>query len=181
MLEVEVKIKTDIEEMERRLSSLGFNKGASVYEKDIYYNGDTFDLRESDEALRIRKHTDLDSGVTCFILNHKGPRIDDVSMTREETEYEVEEPSNENILEYEGRVFHAAGLVEKKRIHYSLDDIDCCLDTVTGLGEFLEIEIMSEPEKYELSLGRIKELLDKLDLSIEDSITTSYLCMLERK
>ena len=178
MLEIEVKIKVNLKETELKLESFGFLKGTSVYEKDTYFNGKLQDLKKADKALRIREHKDLDTGHIKYVLNYKGPKLDDITMTREESQFEV--PSFEvgkTVLN--GLGYFEAGGVEKHRIHYKKDGITCCLDTVTNLGEFLEIEIMSGKEDYDASIGRIRSLLGDLGLDMSMTIRHSYLSMLE--
>jgi len=98
-------------------------------------------------------------------------------MTRKETEFTI--PSfieGESLLN--GLGYFAAGRVEKERTHYAKDNITCCLDTVTNLGEFLEIEIIAGEEEYDLAICKINDLLNKLGLRMEDTIRHSYLSML---
>lgn len=178
MLEVEVKIKVNIAEIEDKLISAGFVKASNVYEADTYFNSEHMDLKKADKALRIRTHKNLDSGVETFILNFKGPKLDDTTMTREETEFEI--PSYEAGATLLGGLgFSPAGSVEKHRISYTRDNITCCLDSVTGLGEFLEVEIIAEDSAYDESIDKIKGVLDILGLDMGMSIQESYLCMLQ--
>lgn len=179
VLEVEVKVKVEIDSIEGKLSSLGYTRGTTVYEYDTYFDGKNLDMRAADKALRIRKHQDVETGKTKYVLNFKGPKIDDTTMTREETQFEV--PSLEQAqLVLNGLDFFAAGYVEKTRIHYKKDDITCCLDKVTGLGDFLEIEIMADAASYDDAVSRINDLLVSLDLSMENTVRHSYLSMLQK-
>lgn len=178
MLEVEVKVKTELDKVEIILQNLDFAKGTTVYEKDAYFNSKQLNLKEADKALRIREHRDIDSEVTTFVLNYKGPKLDDSTMTREETEFEVPTfEDGEKVLN--GLGFFVAGNVEKTRIHYKKDNVTCCLDSVINLGEFLEIEIMADESEYDAAISKIKELLDKLGLDMSHTIRESYLSMLE--
>lgn len=178
MLEVEVKIRTHINEIRDKLVSIGFVRECSEYELDTYYNSELLDLKNEDKALRIRENRNLDSGKTVYILNYKGPKLDDSTMTRSETEFVIPSyEAGENLLT--GIGYNPAGRVEKTRISYKKDGCTCCLDQVTGLGEFLEIEIMADESEYDIALGKINELLVKLGLSMNDTIRTSYLCMLQ--
>lgn len=180
MLEVEVKIKVNNEDIVNKLESLAFVKTSIVYEHDIYFNGEHKNLKEEDKALRVREYKDYEEGKSRFLLNFKGPRIDSSTMTREETEFEIPSFESGESL-FNGLGFYKAGEVEKIRVHYDKDEIECCLDKVTGLGEFFEIEIMAEEADYDDAMSRIKDLLAKLNLSIEDSIRRSYLGMLQDK
>lgn len=179
MLEVEVKVKTDLLNTIAVLTEEGFVKGSSVYEYDTYFNGEKFDLKAADKALRIREHKNPDSGEVKYVLNFKGPKIDDTTMTREETQFEV--PSFEaGAAVLNGLGFYAAGNVEKTRVHYIKGDVKCCLDTVTGLGDFLEVEIMAEDDGYDKAVRDIETILGKLGLCMADTVRESYLCMLMR-
>ena len=177
MLEVEVKVKVNLTETEEKLKSLGFIKGTTVYEKDTYYNSEFNDLKAADKALRIREHKETDSNEIKYTLNFKGPKLDDFTMTRAETQFEI--PSfeqGETVLK--GLGYFAAGGVEKNRLHYTKENITCCLDEVIGLGEFLEIEIMAEETEYNAAIEEIGELLNSLGLKMDDSVRHSYLSML---
>lgn len=56
-------------------------------------------MREHDKALRIRKTENPDTKEVKAQLNCKGPKLDQVSMTRKETEIEIQEPERmEEIL-----------------------------------------------------------------------------------
>jgi len=177
MLEVEVKIKTDLVLTEKKLVELGFEKGSSEYERDIYYNSEYYDMKKADKAIRIREHKNLDSEDGNFVMNYKGPKLDESTMTREETEFEIPDfMPGDSLLKGLGYV--PAGCVEKTRIHYLKGDVTCCLDKVTNLGEFLEVEILSPEDKYDEAVGEIRIILEMLDLKMEDTIRHSYLSML---
>ena len=177
MLEVEIKVRADIDLLEQQLIHLGFTRQTAVYEYDTYYNGKTLDLKAADKALRVREHKDLDTGETCFLLNFKGPKLDQTTMTREETEFEVPSHAHAETL-LNGLGFYVAGTVEKTRLYYVRDDITCCLDQVTGLGEFLEVEILTGEDGYDSAIRRIRELLAGWNLDLKDTIRRSYLSML---
>ena len=57
-----------------------------------------------------------------------------------------------------------------------------CVDRVEGLGEFLELEVVAETEeKREIYLEQMKEILNALGYSMEDTVRTSYLGLLMKK
>lgn len=179
MLEVEVKIRADLAVIEPLLTKLGFAGGSSEYERDVYFNGNKTDLKADDKALRIRENRNPVTGETSFTMNYKGPKVDNATMTRAETEFEIPSfEAGETMLN--GLGFFAAGEVEKVRVHYMKDGITCCLDTVTSLGQFLEIEIMAEKDEYETALLRIRKLMKRLGLDMNDTVRESYLCMLSK-
>jgi predicted adenylyl cyclase CyaB len=82
-------------------------------------------------------------------------------------------------LEETRDIFYSLGfkkvmIVEKQRRTYTLDDISACIDTIDGLGCFLEIEVMDTD--LERGETRLMELLKEWDY---DSFETrSYLELL---
>ena len=203
MIEAEIKIKiSNKNSIVYLLTEFGYCKDTAEYELDQYYNSTTYNLKSKDMALRIREHRLLsidcetdDVGMIhnqnflgeClsteseahphFTLNYKGPKLDDKTMTREEVEFEIPSYEAGNAL-LNGLGFKAAGRVEKVRTHYTKDDITCCIDSVTGLGDFLEIEILTDEDKYQNALDRIETLLGELGYTMQDTVRKSYLSML---
>ena len=57
-----------------------------------------------------------------------------------------------------------------------------CLDSVHGLGDFLELEVLTDrEEKRKQALGRIEDILEKLGYKISNTVRTSYLSMLQNQ
>ena len=177
MLEVEVKLHIANVAATSFLEERGFLRGESVYEHDFYFNGTEKDLRKEDKALRVREHRNLDTKETVFSMNYKGPKLDQTTMTRREVEFSIPELEQGKQM-LEGLGFLVAGEVEKRRIYYHKGEVTCCVDQVTGLGEFLEIEILAAEEEYESALEQIQELLGELGYTLNDTIRKSYLSML---
>ena len=76
----------------------------------------------------------------------------------------------------------ASGVVEKLRQYYHRDNITACVDAVTNLGDYLELEIIvDEEEKREAALDQLEQILHTLGYSMQDTTRTSYLSMLLKK
>ena len=181
MLEVEVKLKINLKKVENKLKNLGFKLESVVYEKDTYFNSEIINLYKEDKALRIREHKELAEDINNsnphFTLNFKGPKIDDSTMTRSETEFEIPSyTAGETLIK--GLGFTEAGNVEKIRSYFKKENINCCLDTVTNLGEFMEIEILTNDSGYDLAIKKIDDLLKMLGYTRADTTRKSYLSML---
>lgn len=182
MIEVEVKLPLFRRSMtERALTECGFIAGDLIQESDIYYTSDFHDFMAKDEALRIRQSDNLTKISSRSILTFKGPKLDQVSMTRNELETVIESPEDcRAILAALG--YKPLFPVNKLRQYYHKGEITACVDQVEGLGSFLELEILVEEEfSREDSLKKIESILTDLDLSLKESTTLSYLCMLQRK
>ena len=183
-MSVEVEIKLKIEDKTQILTSLkqlGFEKKKLVMETDTYYTAEHHDFARLDEALRVRSIENLDTGEKTAAITYKGAKMDTVSMTRKELETEVKDATVcREILENIG--FQPVPKVGKQRQYMQNGNITACVDTVTGLGEYLELEILAEKEEErEAALKELEEILQKLGYSIKDTIRKSYLSMLLAK
>lgn len=180
--EIEIKIPVkEPEEIMKHLLDRGFNRLSVVREDDMYYNSEYHDVRKRDEALRIRKTSNLSTGESYSQINFKGKKIDQISMSRSEYETGIEDPEQAHeILTALG--FSAAAGVRKIRQYLKKAEMTVCLDQVDGLGNFLEMEvIVKNQDLRENCLQEMKNLLDDLGLSMENTVRTSYLGMLMKK
>ena len=180
----EIEIKIPIEDPERIMKSLmirGFQKYQKVIEEDMYYNSEYHDVRKYDEALRIRKTRDLLTGKTRAQINFKGKKIDQISMSRREYETGIEDPDcMEKILGAIG--FTRVAGVKKTRNYLRREEMTACLDQVENLGDFLELEVIVRKENLrEKCLVQMREILQELGLSMDNTVRTSYLSMLMDK
>jgi len=169
MIEIEVKTRADHGMIRKRLQEMGARAIGIEKHCDIYYNSPHRDFVQTDEALRIR----FRNGEA--VLTYKGKKLDTVSKTRTEFETPVEAGSMQSILLALG--FVESGKVKKTREVYESGDITIALDSVEGLGEFIEVEIVTDSD-LEHHRSRVFEFLEKFGIRDEDSIRTSYLEML---
>lgn len=203
MIEVEIKLplrrRGDTEETARiaaKLCDMGFRKAARFRQRDTYFDNAAGEIRTGGKALRIRETGDLIRGSVTAELNFKGPRMDQVSMTRQELETEVgQAETGRRILAALG-YFPVRPEVVKERTEYRLDGITACLDRVEGLGAFLELEILAEEEtpgsrkdgkpahsdgeETRTALQKLEALLEELGYQMSGTVTRSYLSMLQQ-
>ena len=179
-LEVEIKIPVDsLEAVIKRLEQEGFRETEVYRETDTYFNSSYYDMKEKDEALRIRRSRNLKTGEEWAQLNCKGAKLDQISMTRKELETEIREPEIiEEILKELG-FEPLSSQVIKIRHTLSKGEITAAADRVEGLGEFLELEIIAERESQrEACLEKIDRVLHAIGYKMEQTVRTSYLSML---
>lgn len=188
MIEVEIKLPLRRQEKTEEtgriaevLCSMGFRKAARFRQRDTYFDNEAGEIRGGGKALRIRETEDLMKGIVTAELNFKGPRMDQVSMTRQELETEVGQ------AETGRRILAALGFspvlpeVVKERTEYRRKEITAALDRVEGLGDFLELEIMADEETENGKvLQKLEELLGELGYQMGDTVTRSYLSMLQQ-
>ncbi len=147
--EVEVKARADPERIRRKLAELGAELVSVEEQEDVYFAHPCKDLFASDEALRLRAVGGKAE------LTYKGPRKPGSAKSRLEVTVLVSDAAAAKaLLELLG--FKEAVRVRKRRELYKLGDVEVALDTVEGLGAFVELESKGAPEE------RLAELLKLL-------------------
>ena len=170
MYEVEIKVAADHDAVRERLEGFGAERLGTVTQADTYYDAPHRDFAETDEAFRLRRETR--DGETRTRMTYKGPKVDPESKTREEIETGVE--SGEDAADLVRSLgFEPAAVVEKERTRYRLDGYTVTLDSVDGVGEYVEVEI--ESDDVETARDGAKGVLAKLGLDPDDQVRRSYL------
>lgn len=181
---VEVEIKVSVKErnlLEEKLMQSGFVKGDLLKESDFYFDSDFHKIKENGMALRIRSCENLTANSVENFMTFKGPKMDQISMTRKELEMQIES------AEIGKEIFTSLGYtlvrpVIKRRQYFHRDTITACLDQVEDLGDFMELEIVvSQEAEKDAALSGIFTLLSEVGYEVGDVINTSYLSMLQRK
>ncbi len=173
MYEVELKVRADHERVRERLAELDAVPKGTVRQVDTYYDHPIREFAETDEALRIRRESTGDAEGTR--VTYKGPLVEAESKTRAELETDLGDGETfAAILEELG--FEPAAIVEKTRERFRCGEYAITLDTVTGLGEFLEIE--TEAEVIEPAREGAADLLGELGFDPDNQIRRSYLGLL---
>ncbi len=160
-MEVEAKYwSPSNEKVEKTLVHLGAKKVFSGTMEDVYFAHPSRDFGKTDEALRLRKLEGTSE------LTYKGPRMhQENAKAREELTLRTDSPlAAQRIIERLGfKEFHT---VRKTRTSYILDKLRIELDDVESLGEFVELEVMTEsPQRSAelLELARRELSLVKLE------------------
>lgn len=188
MYEVEIKVRADHEAVRNELESAGADSLGTVHQEDTYYDAPSRDFAETDEALRVRNQRSVQDepgeeeqpASQEITLTYKGPLVDAASKTRKEAQTAVE--SEDGIkailaaLDYE-----PAETVHKRRERYALEDCIVTLDTVRGLGKFVEVEVTSDSvgsDDIDAARDSAIAILRRLGLDPSEQIRTSYLELL---
>ena len=169
VIEVESKYRSPGNERVRKtLSSLNAKMLYDGLVEDFYFAHPDRDFGLTDEALRLRK---LEGAVE---LTYKGPRMrDGATKAREEVTCGIEDPLEmRRILERLG--FVERFVIRKQRSSYLLDKLRVEVDDVEGLGEFVELELITEEPK------RAHGLLEmaRKELGLEQPESRTYFEML---
>ena len=195
MLEVEIKANlTEFakENIRDKAEKLGFVYSSTLKETDLYFNGNDRDFRHTDEAPRLRNYQrtssdDKEYSRSETLITYKGPKIDNTSSSRIEHETGITDFNTAK------RLLSALGYIPLFTVEKTRDEftavctkrdqcITLCLDTVTGLGNYMELEILvnSESERESAS-DCLFNILDKLGIPQENVTRKSYLELLFMK
>lgn len=171
MLEIEVKARVgDVEATKKRLAQLGAKYLREEKQEDLYFNHPSRDFASTDEALRLRS-----AGGRSY-LTYKGPKVDSLTKTRVEHETKVEDYEEARRI-LEGLGFDAVLAVNKTRQLYALGEYVISLDSVEGLGDFIEVE--KKGSSYEPR--ELTDFLRRLGIAEEQFERRSYLELLLEK
>jgi adenylate cyclase class 2 len=177
-IEVEQKFRVaDHMALEQRLMTAGAVRGETVEQVDRYLSHPARDFGRTDEALRLRL-----VGPRNYIT-YKGPKLDATTKTRHEIEIELQagQKSAAGALElFAALGFTAVTDVCKHRIHFTVTwqdrEIGIALDNVAELGNFVELEIVTEASDAAAARACIASLA--LELGLTDNERRSYLELL---
>ncbi|WP_227130808.1 class IV adenylate cyclase [Halorubellus salinus] len=192
MYEVEMKVRAGGDDVRARLRDAGASRSRVVFQEDTYYDAPHREFAETDEALRVRRETELgedappgveavadalDDGAFDTRVTYKGPLVDDESKTREEFETGVADGATMARV-FAELGFSPAATVAKRREFWRLDGVTVTVDDVAGLGTFVEAETETDEAGVEGARDRVADALRALNLDPDDQIRTSYLGLL---
>ena len=181
LLEVEQKFPIDdLEPVRQALSALGATFDDPIEQADVYFAHPSRDFKETDEALRIRR-----VGSENWIT-YKGPKLDATTKTRREIELPLKAGDEgwsqfAQLLEVLG--FRRVDEVRKRRVPGELRwegrTVHLALDEVSGLGRFVEIEVLADAEDLPGAKGGLASLATALGLSRQER--RGYLDLLQSR
>lgn len=165
-MEVESKYRSPgNDKVEKALGKLGAELVREEETEDIYFQHPGRDFGKTDEALRLRKREGASE------LTYKGPRMKlDHTKAREEVTLRTDDPlAAQRIVERLG--FKEFMSVRKRRKNFKYDKIWIAVDVVDGLGEFVELELITEePRRAEALIEQMRA-----ELSLTDFEPKTYL------
>jgi adenylate cyclase class 2 len=166
--EVELKFRIqDRPAIERKLAAFGARSGEAITQVDRYFAHPARDFAATDEALRLRSAGD------AVVITWKGPRLAGGAKTRREIELPVGAIAGggsdalpgtldrwTELLEALGfrRVLEVAKRRRPGRLAWDGAEVELALDDVTGLGDFLELELLAAPEQVPAAQARLESL-----------------------
>lgn len=172
MKEVEIKVKVqDIEELKIKLEKLGFVFAPVVTQNDTIFTdpetAKTFDALVSNvNFLRTREQEGR------LILTLKRPQTGEMDCIERETEFSNLDQMKD-IIDYLG--YEKVVNVNKKRSIAKKEGYEISLDSVEGLGDFLEVESMVPMDTDGVETQKeMWKFLIKLGLDQKDEVIRGY-------
>jgi adenylate cyclase class 2 len=167
-LEIEAKLKVEsLASVAERLRVLGARLMANKDQEDLYFDNAQAQMVAEDKCLRIRIETA--DKVTKTSLTYKGPKQESDLKCREEIEMRVSGSGQPKALLL-GLGYEQILTVLKHRSLWFHKQCLICLDQVTDLGSFVEIEGPSSDVIYEVQKD--------LELDHIPHCQESYACLL---
>ncbi|NMC99577.1 MAG: class IV adenylate cyclase [Bacteroidales bacterium] len=135
----------------------------TIFQKDIYYKvkKGLLKLRVEDGSFTLIK----------YLRDEKGKRW---------SNYQLLKLDGENPEKYLGGLFEIDTVVQKKRELYMYKNTRIHLDTVKGLGKFLELESVVVKNK-KTSEKEFDDVVNFLNLDLSNQIKASYKNLIEQK
>lgn len=156
-LEIKVKLKSH-KNVKTILNSIGAEFMGILKQKDIYYKGKSQLLK-----LRIQ-----------------GNRYEFIRYNRDESgktrwsNYDIIDMQGKKVPEFLQSILTVETIVEKRRELWYFDDTRIHLDTVKGLGQFLELETLVLKKGRKDAEKRFDYMVKTLDLDVKGQIRSSY-------
>jgi adenylate cyclase class 2 len=174
-LEVELKFRAgDFAAVRERLIGLGAQFAEPVEQADTYFAHPVRDFAATDEALRLRRVQERN------YITYKGPKLDTATKTRRELELPLAAGQDSYVQFAELLValgFRPVATVRKQREAAGLvwqdRHVEAALDTVAGIGQFVELETSADEATLPAARDCIISLAKHLDLA--ESERRSYL------
>ncbi len=168
-LNIEIKAHcSDPTGVRRKLEAAGARCLGLDRQKDTYF-------RVSDGRLKLRQGNIENSLIFYQRSDESGPRPSRVRLHR------PQDP--EGLQHVLTEALEIDVVVEKSRYIYFLDNVKVHVDSVIGLGHFLEVEAIGDPGPgVEARLHRqCREMMSLLQVSVSDLIEHSYSDMLRAR
>lgn len=156
-LEIKVKLKSH-KNVKTILNSIGAEFMGILKQKDIYYKGKS-------QLLKLR----IQGNKNEFIRYNR----DESGKTRW-SNYDIIDMQGKKIPEFLQSILTVETIVEKRRELWYFDDTRIHLDTVKGLGQFLELETLVLKKGRKDAEKRFNYMVNTLDLDVKGQIRSSY-------
>lgn len=187
-LEIEIKIKPNSDEVIDKLLKWLYNntfQTREVFQVDRYFENknstflyvDKNGFKDADEWLRVRTIDKTESWICYKKCHRKG---DGIIFYSDEVETRIENP-NKMYTILELLKYQLIIEVQKIRKSYSYSDFQIDIDTVIGIGTFIEIEYRGKIDNLKDGRILIKKFLNIIGIQNYEEVYSSYPYMVLNK
>ncbi len=173
MREIEVKARVaDKKLLLNTLDQGGITLTAPITQRDRVYGLVGVDGQSDNSApwLRVREQTRADETTTIFTLKRS------VTNQLDSIEHETVVENTEELIKIISNLEFApySDLKKTRQIgHY--DGIEICVDTVSDLGDFIEVEKITEEDvDYDAVIEELWSVLERFGVDRSDEVTDGY-------
>lgn len=174
MREIEIKAKLlDKQGLLKRLQDAGVRVSDPVIHRDRVFGPSGVDGADGDNSapwLRLRTEIKGDAAKHIFTLKKS------VTSQMDSIEHETVVENDDELLRIIGHIgFEPFSDLSKTRQKAAYGDIELCIDTVDGLGDFIEAEkLTAEDADYETVAAELWEVLERFGISRDEHVTEGY-------
>jgi predicted adenylyl cyclase CyaB len=168
MRNIEIKAKVrDQRHIRAYMQSMG-SRHEVQHQRDVFFHA-------PNGRLKLRCFRDGTGVLVAYDrTDQAGPKLSDYTLAPVEDAARLEEALTRSI--------GVRGIVEKKREIAIVGQTRIHLDSVRGLGIFLELEVVLKPRQtVKLGLAIAKKLMKELEVAEGDLLDRAYMDMLEEK
>jgi adenylate cyclase class 2 len=178
----EIEIKASIQSVDWFITVLA-NQGVAVTspvtQHDRVYGQIGIDGADENTAPWLRIRSETKQGITTHIFTLKRSITNQMDSIEHETEV-ADEMETEHIIEQLGFELYSDLTKTRQKAHFG--DIELCIDTVDGLGTFIEAEKLTADEvDYEAIIRELWAVFDSLGVKPEDEVTDGYDVLMNKK
>lgn len=173
MREIEIKAKiTSVQTIIDALAVQGVSVSAPVTQHDRVYGEAGSDGASENTAAWLRIRTETKDGATKHIFTLKRSVTNQMDSIEHETEV-ADDVELERIIAQLS--FEPYSDLTKTRQKAHIGEIEICLDTVEGLGTFIEAEkLTTENADYHAVIRELWAIFESLGVTHDDEVTDGY-------
>ncbi len=175
----EIEVKAKLKDREKLISHLQNNIGVEFhdtkYQKDVaFWPNDIKDISThalGRNFLRIREQET--NGLKKVIFTLKQPQTNQTDCI--ENEIEIKESDIEEMRSIINSLgYYEYVTIEKTRVTAKIRDIEICIDEVTNLGSYIELEKFAPGDQAETVQKELYSMLESWGINKEDYVYDGY-------
>lgn len=180
MREIEIKATIQsIQSIEAVLAARGVSVGQPVTQHDRVYGPVGVDGAAENTAPWLRIRSETKNGSTKHIFTLKKSITNQLDSIEHETEV-ADAAELESIIAHLS--FELFSDLTKTRQKAQIGDIEICLDTVDGLGSYIEAEkLTADDVDYQLVIDELWDVFVSLGVGHQDEVTDGYDVLMNKK